>query len=126
MSHLAPISMKVQSTIPAYYIVTNLTGTANTVKVPGGITELPIGITADTVLDTTSAIPVIIGGIAKCYFNDSCASGCLVASNNAGQAVPYVNNTAGGYVIGTLVGPTVNTTGTIEKVLIQPMWKIIT
>jgi nucleoid DNA-binding protein len=34
MSHIAPISMRANATIAAYRIVTALTGTANTVKVP--------------------------------------------------------------------------------------------
>lgn len=126
MSHIAPISMKVATTLAAYRIVTFLTTTANTVKYPAAISEVMMGITADTVLDTTGSIPVSIAGIQKCYFNDTCASGGAVTADSSGRAVPYVNNTAGGYVIGTLIGPAVAATGTIADVLIQPMWKIIT
>jgi hypothetical protein len=126
MSHIPSISMKVASTLSAYRIVTCLTGTANSVKYPAAVSEAPIGVTLNDVLDITGAIPVVIGGIAKVYFNDTVASGALVASNNAGQAVPYVDNTAGGYVIGKLIGPAVALTGTIADVLIQPHWKIIT
>ncbi len=125
MSHIAPISMKANATLSAYRIVAAVTGTANTVKVPASASEVAIGITADTILDTNNAIPVYVGGIAKLYFNDTCTSGGLVASNNAGQGVPHANVTAGSYVIGTLIGPSVAATGTIAEVLIQPMFKSI-
>jgi hypothetical protein len=125
MSHIASISMKVASTLSAYRIVTALTGTANSVKVPAAATEFPIGITQDTVLDTTNAIPVAIAGISKLYFNDTVASGAYVASNNAGQGVPHVNTTAGSCVIGVLIGPAVAATGTIADVLIMPHFKSI-
>lgn len=125
MSHIAPVSFKASTTIPAYRIVTCVTGTANTVKLGAAASDMCIGVTADTVLDTALAIPVIIGGIARVYFNDSCASGSFVASNNAGQGVAHVNVTAGSYVIGTLIGPKVEATGTIAEVLIQPMFKSI-
>lgn len=125
MSHIAPISMKASTTIPAYRIVAPLTSTANTVKVPASASECPIGITQDTVLDTSCAIPVAIAGISKLYFNDTVTTGSFVASNNAGQGVPHVNVTAGSYVIGMLIGPTIAATGTIADVLIQPMFKSI-
>lgn len=125
MSHIAPISMKVNATISAYRIVTALTSTAQTVKVPASASELPMGITVDTVLDTTNSIPVVIAGIAKLYFNDTCATGNMVASNNAGQGVPHVDVTAGSYVVGVLIGPTVAATGTIAEVLVRPMFKSI-
>lgn len=125
MSHIEPVSFKVQSTLAANRIVTYLTGTANTVKVPASASELPLGITVDTVLDTTGAIPVAIAGIQKLYFNDTVTSGAYVASNNAGQGVPHVNVTAGSFVVGVLVGPSVATTGTIADVLINPHFKSI-
>lgn len=125
MSHIPPISMKVNATIAAYRIVTALTGTAHTVKVPASASELPIGITCDTVLDTSVAIPVAISGIQKLYFNDTVASGAYVASNNAGQGVPHANVTAGSYVVGILIGPAVAATATIADVLINPHYKAI-
>lgn len=125
MSHIAPISMKVQSTLSAYRVVTCLTGTANTVKVPASASELPLGITVDTVLDTTSAIPVAIAGIQKLYFNDTVTSGAYVAADSSGRGVPHVNATAGSFVIGVLVGPTVAATGTVANVLINPHFKSI-
>lgn len=125
MSHIPPISMRANATIAAYRIVTALTGTANTVKVPANATELPIGITTNTILDTTTSIPVAIAGIQKLYFNDTVTSGSYVASNNAGQGVPHVNTTAGSFVIGILIGPSVAATGTIADVLINPHFKSI-
>lgn len=126
MSHIAPLSFKVNATIGAQLIVTALTGTANTVKVPASAGEFPLGITLDTVLDTTTAIPVAgPGNIAKLYFNDTVASGAFVASNSAGQGVPHVSVTAGSYVVGVLVGPAVAATGTIAEVYVLPMFKAI-
>ena len=125
MSHIPPISMKASTTISAYRIVTAVTGTANTVKVPASASEVPIGISQDTVLDTGAALPIAVAGISKLFFNDTVTSGSFVASNNAGQGVPHVNATAGSYVIGVLIGSTVAATGTIADVLIQPMFKSI-
>lgn len=125
MSHIPSISMKVNATISAYRIVTYLTGTANTVKVPASVSELPLGITQDTVLDTTGAIPVAIAGIQKLYFNDTVTSGAYVASDSAGRGVPHVNVTAGSFVIGVLIGPTIAATGTIADVVINPHFKSI-
>lgn len=125
MSNPASISFKANATISAYRIVTFLTGTANTVKLPASSAELPVGITEDTILDTTAAIPVAFSGIRKLYFNDTVTSGSYVASNNAGQGVPHVNVTAGSFVVGVLVGPTVAATGTIADVLINPHFKSI-
>jgi hypothetical protein len=126
MSHIPPISMGVAATLAAYRGVTHLTGTAQQVKYPASIAELPIGITTNTVINTSDDIPVAIAGIAKLEFGDSCASGCLVALDSSGRGVAYTNNTAGGYVIGTLVGPSVQVVGAVGDVLIQPKWKIIT
>lgn len=125
MSHIPPISMRANATIAAYRIVTSLTGTAQTVKVPASASEIPLGITTDTILDTTTSIPVAIAGIQKLYFNDTVTSGSYVASNNAGQGVPHVNATAGSFVIGILIGPSVAATGTIADVLINPHFKSI-
>lgn len=126
MSHIPSISMKVQTTLSAYRFVTCVTATANTVKYPAALTEQIIGVTTDTVLDTTASIPVAFAGIQKVYFNDTCASGGAVTSDSSGRAIPYVNNTAGGYVGGILLGPKVDATGTVAEVLLQPLWKIIT
>lgn len=125
MSHVVPISLKTNATISAYRIVTMLTGTADTVKVPASASEMPIGITQDTVLETGYSIPIAVAGKSKLYFNDTVGSGKFVASNNAGQGVPHVDVTAGSYVIGLLIGPSVAATGTIADVLIQPFFKSI-
>lgn len=125
MSHIPPISMKASTTISAYRIVTALTSTANTVKVPASASEVPIGISQDTVLDTGAALPIAVAGISKLTFNDTVTTGSFVASDSAGRGVPHVNVTAGSYVIGVLIGPTVAATGTIADVLIQPMFKSI-
>lgn len=125
MSHVPPISMKASTTISAYRIVTALTSTANTVKVPASASEVPIGISQDTVLDTGAALPIAVAGISKLYFNDTVTTGSFVASDSAGRGVPHVNVTAGSYVIGVLIGSTVAATGTIADVLIQPMFKSI-
>jgi hypothetical protein len=117
--------MRANATIAAYRIVTALTGTAQTVKVPASASEIPVGITVDTILATANAIPVSIAGIQKLYFNDTVTSGSYVASNNAGQGVPHVNVTAGSFVIGILIGPSVAATGTIADVLINPHFKSI-
>lgn len=125
MSHIPPISMKTNATLTAYRGVTNLTSTANTVKYPASVAELPIGITGDDVLQTGAAIPVYIGGIAKLQFNDTVTTGAFVALDSAGLGVPHVNVTAGSYVLGTLIGPTIALTGTVAEVLINPFFKSI-
>jgi hypothetical protein len=125
MGNFEPISFKVATTLAAYRIVTNLTGTANSVKYPAAATERPLGVTVDTVLDTVNAIPVKVAGIAKVQFNDTITSGQMVAADSSGLGVKHVDTTAGSYVVGVLVGPTVALTGTIAEVLIQPHFKSI-
>jgi|KBSSwiStaDraftv2_1062776.scaffolds.fasta_scaffold217034_2 hypothetical protein len=127
MSHIAPISMKVAATLPAYRIVTALTGTGNSVKLPANALERPLGITTDTVLDTNQGIPVAIAGIAKLQFNDTITSGKMVApdSGGLGLGVAHADTTAGSYVVGVLIGPSVSVTGTIADVLVQPHFKSI-
>lgn len=125
MSHISPVSFAVLSTLSAYRGVAANTAGSNTVILPSAATVPPIGITVDTVKDTTQAIPVALAGIAKLYMNDTMASGALVALDNLGQGVPHVNTTAGSYVIGTLVGPAVSATGTIADILINPFYKAI-
>jgi|SRR3990167_2368431 len=125
MSNIAPISFDVATTLLAYRIVNMLTGTANTVKLPAAATERVLGVTTDTVLDTTGAIPVAFAGIAKVFFNDTVTSGNMVAADASGRGVPHADTTAGSYVIGILIGPTVAVTGAIADVLIQPHFKSI-
>lgn len=125
MSAQAPISFKVSTTLAAYRIVTINTALAYGVAYPSGVTIRPIGVTTDTVLDTTSSIPVATSGVVKVYFNDSITTGSLVAADSSGRGVLHSAVSAGGYVIGILVGPTVQTTGTLADVLIQPSFDML-
>lgn len=127
MSHVAPISLGVLTTLAAYRIVTIASTTAGKVSYPETNTALPIGITADTVKDTTGSIPVYVSGVADLYFNETCAAGALVASDSSGRGVPFTLGaqtttafTIASCYIGKLIGPAVSATGTIAKVLIQP------
>lgn len=122
MSHVAPISMKVATTLAANRIV--YVSAAHTVAYPANATTKCVGVTANTVVETTQAIPVSIAGEAYLEFNDSIAAGALVASNNAGQGVPHVDTTAGSYVIGVAL-EAVQSTGTVAKILINPHFKSI-
>lgn len=99
---------------------------ANTVGYPSNGQTLPIGVTTDTVLDTTGAIPVQVAGRAKLYFNDTVSAAGLVALDSSGRGVPFTlaNTTtaltlASAY-IGPLIGAAVATTGTIAEVMIAP------
>lgn len=126
MGHIPPLSFKVGATLAAYRGVVMNTGTANTVKYPGAATDLPIGITGDTVKDITDGIPVYgPGNIAKLEFADSCTSGKMVKLDTNGKGLVHADTTAGTYVIGTLIGPDVQTAGQIADVLIQPFYKAI-
>lgn len=118
-------SFKVASTLAAQRIVA--ISAADTVGYPANNQALPIGITKDTVLDTTNSIPVAgPGEIAKLYFNDTVSAAGLVASDSSGRGVPFTqaNTTtaltlASAYV-GVLVGAAVAATGTIANVFIAP------
>lgn len=125
MSHIPPISFKVRTTLSAYRIVSADTAGSNFVIYPSAATVQPIGVTSDTVKDTTGAIPVLCYGIAKVFMNETMSTGGLVASNNAGQGVPHVDTTAGSYIVGRLLGPNVAITGTISDVLVNPFFKSI-
>lgn len=127
MSHIAPISFDVLTTLAAYRIVTVASTTGETVSYPETNTALPIGITADTVDDTINSIPVYVAGIAKLFFNDTVAAGALVAADASGRGVPFTvgaqttsSMTIQSCYIGKLIGPAVAATGTIAEVLIQP------
>jgi len=125
MSHISPVSFGVLTTLLAYRIVAANTAGSDAVVYPSAATVPPIGVTADTVKDTTGAIPVYVSGIARVFFNDTMSSGGLVAADSSGRGVPHANTTAGSYVIGTLIGPAVAITGTIADVLINPFFKSI-
>ena len=115
----APLSFKVASTISAQRVV--YMSAAETAAVTDTITSAPLGITMDTVLDTTSSIPVAPAGFAKLLFNDTVGAGGLVAADASGRGIPFAGVTlTSTYVIGTLAGPAVDATGTIARVLINP------
>lgn len=117
-------SFKVASTISAQRIVA-ITA-AYTVGYPANAQTLPCGVTIDTVLDTTTAIPVQLAGRAKVFFNDTVAAAGLVASDSSGRAIPFslanttTSLTLASAYLGPLVGPAVALTGTIAEVLIMP------
>lgn len=121
-------SFKVTTTLAAYRVVTALSGTANTVAYPEGAQRPPLGITLDTVKDTTGSIPVAgPGEIAKLFFNDTVGSGAMVAGDTSGRGVPYTigANTSTSFTVtsfytGVLVGPAVAATGTIADVYVMP------
>lgn len=114
----APVSMKASDSLSAYRIVTPSAG--NTVALADTTTDYPIGVTADEATAANQGVPVIVSGIAKVQFNDTCAVGGLVTTNASGQGIPAVATTAGIYVVGVLVGPAVSATGTIADVLVNP------
>jgi len=129
-------SFKVATTLAANRIVTATTGTAMMVKYPDTCTSLPIGITIDTVKDTTMAIPVkLVGEIAELTFADTCVSGELVRADHGagdGRGFPFalaltstaISN-ASAYV-GVLLDTKVDLSGTVAKVLINPGYDRVT
>lgn len=118
MAGYEPLSFKASTTIPANRIVA-AAGDDN-VSLAAASTSALIGVSADTVLETSTGIPIKCYGIAKVQFNDTVAAGGLVTSNSAGQGVPYTAVTAATQYIGRLVGPAVSATGTVADVLLQP------
>jgi hypothetical protein len=121
-------SFKVLTTLSAYRVVSCVTGTAYTVQYPAAATQMPIGVTKDTVKDTTGSIPVAcVGERAKLYFNDTCASGELVAADTSGRGKRWTvaadtttSLTVTSAYVGVLLGPTVALTGTLAEILVQP------
>lgn len=113
----APVSFKVADSISAYRIVR--VSAANTVAACSATTDIIAGVTTDNVASSSQAVPVQISGIGKVYCNETMAAGVLVMTNAAGQGIPFVESTAGVYVLGVLLD-TVSSTGTIANVLINP------
>lgn len=116
-------SFKVASTLAARRAVA-ITA-AETVGYPANNQALPIGVTLDTVLDTTSSIPVQVSGIVELLFNDTVSAAGLVSVDASGRGIPFTlaNTTtaltlASAY-LGVLVGPAVAATNTIARVLIK-------
>ena len=100
---------------------------AETVGYPANAQTLPIGITLDTVLDTTSSVPVACAGeIAELLFNDTVSAAGLVGVDSSGRGIPFTLAdtttalTLANAYIGVLLGPAVAATGTIARVLINP------
>ena len=85
MSHIGELPFKVLATLAAQRIVAPVTGTADSCQYPLNTldTQIPLGVTTDTVKDTGAAIPVAIAGKAKVFFNDTVASGALVAADTS-------------------------------------------
>lgn len=114
------VSFKASSaSIPAYRVVQ--LSAANTVQLCASLTAMPLGITVDTVLESGAGVPVQLDGIAKLYFNDSCAAGAQVGSNTLGMGIPFAAVTSTTYAIGILIGASVDKTGTIAEVLFKPV-----
>lgn len=121
-------SYNVATTLAAYRVVSALTGTGNTVQYPPNAAGPLLGITTDTVKDTTGAIPVAgPGERALLFFNDTVTSGMLVGADTSGRGVPYTiaadtttSLTVTSAYIGILIGASVAVTGTIAEVLVQP------
>jgi len=117
------LSFKVAATLAAQRIVA-ITA-AETVGFPANNQALPIGVTTDTVLDTTSAIPVQVNGIAKVLVNDTISTAALVSSDSSGRGIPFsladttTALTLASAYLGPLIGATA-VTGDIAQVLIQP------
>lgn len=115
MSH-QDYSFKVASTIAAYRAV-YLSG-EDTVAVANTTAAVVIGVTQDTVKDTTSGIPVRVAGVGKLYFNDTLTAGSLVGVDASGRGVP-LSDTGTNWWIGVAL-ETVALTGTIADIVIQP------
>lgn len=118
-------SFKVASTLAAHRIV--YVSAAETVAYGDTVTNFPIGITQDTVLDTTMSIPVKTNGLSFLEFNDSVSAGGLIGCDANGKGIPFAGVASTTcFAIGILVGSKVNTTGTVAQVLISPITKYAT
>lgn len=95
---------------------------------PPNAPSFPVGVTLDTVRDTTGTIPVKgVGERALLFFNDTVTAGQLVGADTSGRGVPYTvaadtttSLTITSAYIGPLIGPSVAVTGTIAEVLVSP------
>ncbi len=123
MSVQNDITLKVLTTLLAQRIVA-LSSTPHTAIYPAALTSPMVGVTMDTVLDTTGSLPVRVSGIAKIYMNDTCAAGDLIAGDSSGFGKKHVDTTAGSYVVGQALEASA-ATATVIQVLIQPKFKSI-
>jgi len=126
MSGAHVISARVATTLAAFRIVAGITGTAKGVQYAPSITALPLGITIDTVLDTTQSIPVQVDGAAKCLFNQTVSSGELVTSDTSGRAIVFslaatsTAISAPSAYAGVLWDTTIAATAAVADILINP------
>ncbi len=128
MGHIPPLSFKAFVTLAAYRLVGIATASAaNYVGYADTTTIMPLGVTTDTVLDTSSAVPVSgPGNIAKLSMGDSCAVGAYVKGGANGQGLPIVlsgltTTGAHAWVAGVMVGPgKVEVTGTVADIFFLP------
>lgn len=120
-------SFKVVTTLSAYRCVSAHT-VQHTVVYPPAANSFILGITKDTVKDTTCAIPVAgPGERALLYFVDTATSGDMVKSDTSGRGAKFTvapdtttSLTLTSAYVGVLVGPTVGLTGTLAEVYICP------
>ena len=121
-----PKSFKVAATLERYRIVGPNSGTADTVSYPENEAHAVFGVTLEEAIDATSCIPVAgPGEIAKVLFNQTVLAGGLVAGDASGRGVAPTVTTAGTYVIGHLIGPSVALTGSVLDVYINPHFQSI-
>ena len=118
-------SFKPASTLAAQRVV--YVSAAETVNYLNTITSFPVGITKNTVSDTTQSIPVACAGeVAELYFNDTVSAGGLVSADSSGRGIPHTSAdtttslTTTSNFIGVLLGSAVAATGTIARVLVNP------
>jgi hypothetical protein len=112
-----PISFKQGDSISAYRIVR--VSAVQTVAACSAGTDIIVGVTADNANKSNQAVPVVVNGVAKVLFNDSIAAGALVMTDASGRGIPFVESTAGVYTLGVSL-QTINATGGIGEVLVQP------
>ncbi len=87
----APVSFKAADSLSAYRIVK--LSAAQTVNIATAATDKHVGVTVDDASVANQDVPVAVAGIVRIQFNDTCAAGNYVMSNNLGQAVPAVATT---------------------------------
>lgn len=126
------LSGVVASTLAAHRIVAGITGTSKGVQYPPSVTALPLGVTVDTVKDTTSAIPFQVNGAAFCLFNQTVSSGELVGSDTSGRAIVFALAatstaiSAPAAYAGVLWDTTIAATGAVAQILIHPGFDRVT
>lgn len=120
-------SFGVVTTLAAYRCV-SAHSVAHKVVYPPAANSFILGITKDTVKDTTGMIPVAtVGERALLHMNETMASGGLVGSDTSGRGTPYTvapdtttSLTVTTAYVGVLIGAAVALTGTLAEVYICP------